>query len=184
MTKNNTNKEMSPKAASLALMLYENFLELYEQQQQQQPAQVAPPIPSPVPTATQPQGAPPSGQDVIQQPAQTTAEQLPEISLEMLIDKLNIIRGGKSFSDPVLAGKLNQAFNQLSDTEKAGADKVLGVFAQVIQEDSQQSGGQQQQQQATTTTQDTLNPTAPSSGQAQTQQAAPMTAATSPGGAV
>lgn len=181
MTKNNTNKEMSPKAASLALMLYENFLELYEQQQQP-PAQVAPPIPSPVPTATQPQGATPSGQDVIQQPAQTPAEQLPEISLEMLIDKLNIIRGGKSFSDPVLAGKLNQAFNQLSDTEKAGADKVLGVFAQVIQEDSQQSGGQQQQ--AITTTQDTLNPPAPSSGQAQTQQAAPMTAATSPGGAV
>jgi hypothetical protein len=119
----------------------------------------------------------------MQQPAQTPAEQLPEISLEMLIDKLNIIRGGKSFSDPVLAGKLNQAFNQLSDTEKAGADKVLGVFAQVIQEDSQQGEGQQQQQ-ATTTTQDTLNPPAPTSGQAQTQQAAPMTAAISPGGAV
>jgi hypothetical protein len=60
-----------------------------------------------------------------------------------MIDRLNVIRGGKSFADPEVYGQLTTHFNAMSEADKAVVDRFLQMIGKtVIQVDTtQQSSG-------------------------------------------
>lgn len=119
---------------------------------EQAPMPPAPPVPaggsavppSPVPPApatnTSMAGAPPPatpgappGQDGQPKP----------FDVDAMIERMNIIRGGRSFADPEVYGQLTSYFKGLNETDKAVIDRFLqDVNKIVIQVDTtQQVGG-------------------------------------------
>jgi len=60
-----------------------------------------------------------------------------------MIERLNIIRGGKSFSDPEVYGQLTTYFKGLNDADKAAIDRFLqSINKIVIQVDTTTQGDQ------------------------------------------
>ena len=87
---------------------------LHEQEQAQQPE-----MPPPVAT--------PNNQ------AQATEEQVPkQYTVDDMIDELNAIRGGKSFSDPEVYGKLVTFFKNLSEEQRSTLDGLLTQIAELV----------------------------------------------------
>ena len=88
--------------------------------------------------------------------------------LDALIDRLNVIRGGKSFADPEVYGQLTTYFKGMSDADKSVVDMFLQTIGKiVIQVDSTQQTGSNMAQ--------------PPMNQAPTPPAAPVAAAPAPG---
>lgn len=85
------------------------------------------PPPPPVPGAVQP------GQDGQPKP----------FDVDAMIERMNIIRGGRSFADPEVYGQLTSFFKGMSEADKAVVDKFLqDINRIVIQVDTtQQVGG-------------------------------------------
>lgn len=165
-------------------------LALYEQDQMQIPA--IPPAAGAPPTAaeTQPQ-IPPDAQV----PPQATAPQqqlvAEQITLDLLIERLNIIRGGKSFTDPEVYGQMTSFIKSLSEQEKQTVYKFLMQTSKVVTSNAQQTYGEEQQQQQepnpqASTTQAPPPPPAPPAQQAAPaappQATAPITPTQSTGG--
>lgn len=62
--------------------------------------------------------------------------------LDSLIDRLNVIRGGKSFADPEVYGQLTAYFKAMSEADKGIVDKFLQAIGKiVIQVDATQQTG-------------------------------------------
>jgi hypothetical protein len=62
-----------------------------------------------------------------------------------MIDRLNVIRGGKSFADPEVYGQLTSYFKATSETDKAVIDRFLQSIGKiVIQVDQSPSSGNAQ----------------------------------------
>jgi hypothetical protein len=92
------------------------------------------------------------------------------VTLDTMINRFNTIRGGKSFSDPEVYGKMTSFYKELSDEDKIKLDNVLNEIGKIIVDNipqaqaSAQSQGMsqpppgQQQQQAPAA------PTAPAAG--------------------
>jgi hypothetical protein len=60
-----------------------------------------------------------------------------------MIERLNVIRSGKSFSDPEVYGQLTSYFKGVSEPDKAVIDKFLqGLGRVVIQVDAVEQGSQ------------------------------------------
>lgn len=118
-------------------------------QQQPAPAAASPVPPSPVPPA----GA--TNMDATtppQQPPQATPGVPSALDLDSLIDRLNVIRGGKSFADPEVYGQLTTYFKNTSEADKTIIDNFLQNIGKiVIQVDTTQqsdsAAGQQPNQQ-------------------------------------
>lgn len=85
----------------------------------------------PPPSAVPPSPTPPAPETNAVDPA---AEQLPEeeFTVDGMIDKLNVIRGGKSFSDPEVYARLVTYFNSLIEEEKADINKFLTELGSVV----------------------------------------------------
>ena len=68
----------------------------------------------------------------------TTGEALPTgvdgqpLTIDSLIERMNVIRGGKSFSDPEVYGQLTTMFKALPDEEKLTIDRVLLDISKVV----------------------------------------------------
>jgi len=60
------------------------------------------------------------------------------ISVEKIIEHLNGIRSGKSFSDPLVFTAINNIFNSLSASEKAVLDKALSQLDKSIKQITKQ----------------------------------------------
>lgn len=119
----------------------EVLLEQAEVPVQQPPVQAAP---APAP------GAPaPSADPSMEQPAeQAPAPQV--MSLDDMIEKLNVVRGGRSFTDPEVYTKLGETYKSFTDQQKADFGAALSKIVEVVinpQEAGQPDQTQQQQQQ-------------------------------------
>lgn len=125
-------------------------LALFEQiQQNQMPQQSAQLSPAPVPGPTPPP-PPVSSQANAPSPEEQTPQNQPypqeELTLDSMIEKLNIIRGGKSFTDPEIYGHLTTYFKTLTPEAKATLDSFLkgvsGIMTNARQEGMDSSGSQ------------------------------------------
>ena len=103
-------------------------------------------------TAVPPSPVPPSPQTnspTTQAASPPPGEEQPEVfTVEDMVDKLNVIRGGKSFADPEVFGRITTFFNSMSDEEKQMANKFLTDFGAVVidaTEDQLETQDQQQQ---------------------------------------
>ena len=96
------------------------------------PPPSAPPPPGapPPPTQQATPGAPEEGgmpgMDGVVDP------NVPEVTLEKVIAKLNTIRGGKSLREPAIYNKLNSYYNSLEEDKKNQLFDFLSNIAQVI----------------------------------------------------
>ena len=133
----------SAKATMFSLALYEGLLKLHEQQQMMA-TPPAPPPPMPAAPQQPPAQPPQAPQTPPQSPEGDVGSSAVEVTIDSVIDKLNVIRGGKSFNDPVVFQKMSTVFNGLSDMEKAALDKILGEFQGIMADQSQQGSANQQ----------------------------------------
>ncbi len=117
------------------------ILSLWEQDQAQLPP--SPPAASAPPTAPelQTQNASSVPQPPLPPTQQVGLEQNPQqITLDVLIERFNVIRGGKSFTDPEVYGQMITKFKELQDQEKVTIYKFLNEVSKIITF----GGGQQQ----------------------------------------
>lgn len=109
--------------------------------EQQAAQQAAVPPPSPPPAPPQQSAVPPGslpGDAGMPPPAGAGTDQPPvEFTLDQMVEMLNIIRGGKSFSDPEIYGQLTTLFNGLVDTDKAILQKVLQSLSGIMSQQPQ-----------------------------------------------
>jgi hypothetical protein len=143
------NKEVLIKEAIIAIVA-EQAIET----QLQQAAPVAPQNP-PVSSDT-----PPATADATQQ-SQPQEEQ---ITVDTMIDKLNVIRGGTSFSDPEVYGQLTTLCNSIPEDQRITLDQQLNNIGKIVSIAEPEEAQQQ--------------PSAPAVG-----QAPPTPPAPAPGGA-
>ena len=100
-------------------------------QQMAQPPQNVPPTPPSQPDPNAPQ-----------QPEQTT--------VDTIIEKLNVIRGGSSFDDPEVYGQLTTMFNNMDPAAAQILDNQLNDIGKVVSiAEPQEIEGQQANQQGT-----------------------------------
>ena len=110
--------------------------------------QAAPPAPAPVPEAPAPApeaapAAPPEGGE---EGEVATDEQGNPITLDKMIDRINVIRSGLSFEDPEVYGKLTSLYKKMTPEDKVKLNSQLtaiGAIVQNIPAEGQQGGGQQ-----------------------------------------
>jgi hypothetical protein len=82
--------------------------------------------------APQPEQAPPTPP---QAPAGQTSLSGPDgkpITVDSMIDRLNVIRGGRSFKDPEVYGDLVRFFKRLPDVEKSQLDAILMEIGKIV----------------------------------------------------
>jgi len=108
-------------------------LALYEQQPAPAPPPAQPaaptgsPVPPPAPTPPADQAQPPQqGQDA---PAQAQAQQM---TIDSMIERLNVIRGGKSFTDPEVYGQLVTYFKKITPEQNQIIDQYLQDISRIM----------------------------------------------------
>lgn len=119
------NTSQHSRTKFLSLLLKEGRRLVLEQQQP--PAQ-------PQPTEQQPSAAPAAETPTPQQTASDVAMGADgkPLTVDSLIERLNVIRGGKSFSDPEVYGQLTTLFKTLTNEEKMSMDKTLMNIGKVV----------------------------------------------------
>lgn len=102
-----------------------------------------PPSPAPVAPETNAsaQTPPAPNPNASPAPAAPGTDPAKPFDVDAMIDRLNVIRGGKSFSDPEVYGQLTAYFKTLSEADKGIIDRFLqSIGKTVIQVDSNQVG--------------------------------------------
>jgi hypothetical protein len=89
----------------------------------------------------------------VQQPEVQTEPAAPEqeqFTVEAMVDKLNVLRGGRSFTDPEVFGRLTTFFNGLTDEQKTNMESTLTELGKAVIGATEEEAGledpQQQQQ--------------------------------------
>ena len=54
------------------------------------------------------------------------------LSVDTIIDRLNIIRGGKSFSEPEVYGQLTTLYKGMGDQDKVSVEKTLTEIGKIV----------------------------------------------------
>lgn len=114
------------------------------------------------------------------QPSPEQSEQVSEsdYTVDQMIDELNAIRGGRSFTDPEVYGRLSSYFNTLDNEAKADLDKWLTDISELVtgaadaEEDMHAHQPPEQQQQQQVPTGGSQQPSQPSGG-GQSSQGSP-----------
>ncbi len=104
-------------------------LALFEQ------AQAALPTPPPPVSAGSPVPPPPqTPQDPAQQmpPPTTPPPGGEELTMDSMIERLNVIRGGKSFTDPEIYGQITTYFKTLTPENKSTIDAFLQSISKIM----------------------------------------------------
>ena len=92
------------------------------------PATAAQPAPMPDPNAAVPPPADPNAAT----PPQPGVAQQEEFTLDKMIEKLNVIRGGRSFTDPEIYGQLTTLFKGWDDQTKQSIQKTFDEIAKIV----------------------------------------------------
>lgn len=125
---------------TITLALYEQkMLKENDPNMVQPPQQNAGPVPPPAPAAPQDQQQPPPGQDPNAQQGQQP------LTVDSMIERLNVIRGGRSFTDPEIYGQFVSYFKKLTPEQLQTIDQYLQDISKIVVNVEQQ--GEQQQQQ-------------------------------------
>lgn len=140
------------------------LVEQQPQQQQQPPPQAASSVPQNVAPASTETNHGETSADV-----SLTGPEPTEFTVDTMVDKLNVVRGGKSFSDPEVYGKLTTFFNGLSDEQKTSLDYMLTELNKVVTETNQPQQNQQQQPADNSSANQPTPPAAPQGAQQQAQ---------------
>lgn len=119
----NDNRAVNEAKEALLVKLHRGLRLLEQAQQPTQPpasptAPPAPPAPAPAPES--PAVATPVGVDG------------DPLTIDSIIGRLNVIRGGKSFNNPEVYGQLTTFFKGLSDTQKVTLDEVLAEIGRIV----------------------------------------------------
>lgn len=123
---------------ALADMITDGVKATIKEQQEQQ--QAAPPVPAVAPSAQPQQAAPPA------EPTQAPEQQTAPPTVDNLVTRLNVIRGGSSFSDPEVYGQLTTFWNSLAPEQMTQMDEALASIGKIVTPANNQPGAQQQQQ--------------------------------------
>lgn len=107
-------------------------LALYEQGQQPPAAPAnAGPVPPPAPPPPPEQNQPP-----VPQPQDGTppdqAQGQPQMTIDSMIERLNVIRGGKSFTDPEVYGQLVTYFKKITPEQNQVIDQYLQDISRIM----------------------------------------------------
>lgn len=105
----------------------------------QQPGAVPPSPTPPAPATNASAVAPPVDPNA---PPPAGGEGAKPFDLDALIDRLNVIRGGKSFADPEVYGQLTSHFKSMSESDKSIVDRFLQSIGKIViqVDETQQSG--------------------------------------------
>jgi hypothetical protein len=68
------------------------------------------------------------------------------LTVDVIIEKLDNIRGGKSLSDSEVYGKMTTLYNALSDQDKANLDNFLGQISEIVLQPQQKTSAASQMQ--------------------------------------
>jgi len=80
----------------------------------------------------------------VTEPATSPTESVPqemseeEFTVDVMVDKLNDLRGAKSFKDPEVYGKLNTFFNNLTEEQKTSTKWILDELVKLVTSVQQQ----------------------------------------------
>ncbi len=89
------------------------------------------PVPTPTPTPQTAGGTPPQAQPPTGQPEQQPGIEH-QFNVDSMIEKMNIIRSGKSFEDPKIYGLISEFFQTIPDQEKDAVDKFLVELGRIV----------------------------------------------------
>lgn len=120
----------------LRFLVTESIKILKEQAPPAPQVSAVPPGPSPAPPVA---GVPQAGTE----PPAGGPEGAKPFTVDELIERLNVVRSGKSFSDPEVYGHLTTFFKGLSDADKATVDRFLQGLAKVVVQVEPGQEGQQ-----------------------------------------
>ncbi len=124
---------------------------LYEQDQQQ--LQPPPPaVGAPATPQEQQQASTPAVEQQVPSVPDATQTNAEQITIDTLIERLNIVRGGKSFTDPEVYGQMTTYFKTMGLQERDIVYKFLLQISKIVtsntQEQTQVADSTQQQQAA------------------------------------
>ena len=119
-----TNLQQEKRHRFLRNLIKEGILNVLVEQDIQQAGAVSAVPPASTPPAQQtnvmdPGTTPPSP------PATPETGDGEEFTLDMMVDKLNVLRGAKSFTDPEIYGKMTTFFNELTEEQKSSFKWLL-----------------------------------------------------------
>lgn len=118
--------------------------------------------------------APETNASLQQTPPAEGAEEPQQFTVEAMVDKLNVLRGGRSFTDPEVFGRLTTFFNNLTDEQKVSFENLLTELGKaVIGATEEEAGLEGQGQQANQAAQQPPPP--PAAPQAPAPAPAPTT---------
>lgn len=152
--KNSTNKPLSPslqqerRTRHLTQLIKEAVITILAEQAQDlaaQQTQAAPPAPP-----VQSQQTPTSPTNEVPQngaPENDSAPDASNITVDSLIERFNVIRGGKSFTDPEVYEQMTAYFDGMTDEEKVIMDKNLAEVGRVVISANKSAQPQEQQPQ-------------------------------------
>ena len=75
---------------------------------------------------------PPADVSAPPSPEAPASSQPKEFTVDDMIERLNVIRGGRSFTDPEVYGQLVTFFKTLSDEQKASMEKFLMDLGKIV----------------------------------------------------
>jgi hypothetical protein len=111
------------KPTVLLRKLHENLLLLEEFGAATPPTAAPTPLPTPAPANPTPTN------DGQQTPTGVDGDPL---TVDAIIGRLNVIRGGKSFNDPEVYGQLTTFFKGLPEVDKTSLDRILSEIGKIV----------------------------------------------------
>lgn len=149
------------RARYLKNLIKEAVLNILVEQENMSSIPPATPQPSPNTNAQDPS---------VQQPRATAPQRQEVFDVDQMIEKLNILRGGKSFNDPEIYGRLTTFFKGLSDEQKTNLDFSLSELGKIIFSATESDAGidHNPPQQSNGTSSGQISQTAPTPSPAQT----------------
>lgn len=139
------------------------------------PSDMAPTAPAPTDAAAAPSLDAPPEQDA--NAAKTPAE----FNVDDMIERLNTVRGGRSFTDPEVYGQLITWFKKLNDDQKAVLQNFLIEIGQIVVNLPSKQPGQEQASAAAPPPSPAPAPPAPAAPAAPAPGAPPVPAVQNPG---
>lgn len=125
--------------------------------------------PLPVQTSAVPPATPgiapeTNASEELQPPPEQAPDQPEQFTPEAMVEKLNVLRGGRSFTDPEVFGRLTGFFNNLTDEQKSGLDHTLTELGKAVIGATEEEAGLEDpaQQQQSASLQPPPPPPAPS----------------------
>ena len=104
-----------------------------------------PPVQNMNPTDADVQNPPKTPPPVAPAPEEQQTQEKP-FDVDEMVNKLNVLRGSKSFKDPEVYGRLTTFFKNLPEDQKGHLDNLLSELGKIVIDASEQQAGIEQPQ--------------------------------------